>query len=95
MDKKYFTFLLRHASVLTLGLKKNEIWSVTIPSKLQSYLNSGRPIIGFLTGTSAKIIKDSKVGYAVSPDDFKGLAKTIEKLSKKSKKKFKYNGHEW
>ena len=28
VDKKYFTFLLRHASVLTLGLKKNEIWSV-------------------------------------------------------------------
>ena len=92
VDKKYFTFLLRHASVLTLGLKKNEIWSVTIPSKLQSYLNSGRPIIGFLTGTSAKIIKDSKVGYAVSPDDFKGLAKTIEKLSKKSKKSLNIMG---
>jgi len=86
VEKKYFTFLLTNASVLTLGLKENKIWSVTIPSKLQSYLNAGRPIIGFLTGTAAKIIKESKAGYVVRPDDYKGLAKIIQKLSKKSKK---------
>ncbi len=86
VEKKYFTFLLSQASIVTLGLKKNEIWSVTIPSKLQSYLNSGKPIVGFLTGTAAKIIKNSKAGYVNNPNDFKGLAKSIEKLSKKSKK---------
>ena len=92
VEKKYFTFLLKNASALTLGLKKNEIWYVTIPSKLQSYLNSGRPIIGFLSGTAAQIIKESKVGYVVGPDDFKGLAKTIEKLSKKTKKSLNIMG---
>ena len=86
VEKKYFTFLLSQASILTLGLKKNEIWSVTIPSKLQSYLNSGKPIVGFLAGTAAKIIRNSKAGYVNNPNDFKGLAKSIEKLSKKSKK---------
>lgn len=86
VEKKYFKYLLSKASIVTLGLKKNEIWSVTIPSKLQSYLNSGKPIAGFLSGTAAKIIKNSKAGYVNNPNDFKGLAKSIEKLSKKSKK---------
>lgn len=65
---KYFSC----ADALLVSLKKNEIFSITIPGKLQSYLACGRPIIGSLDGIGAEIILNSGsglVGKADSPDE--------------------------
>lgn len=86
VEKKYYFHLLSQASILTFGLKNNKIWSATVPSKLQSYLQAGKPIVCFAPGEASKIIQNSKSGYVVKSDDYKGLAKLILKLSNKSKK---------
>tara|TARA_Y100000996_G_scaffold404722_1_gene379114 strand:- start:2179 stop:3384 length:1206 start_codon:yes stop_codon:yes gene_type:complete len=65
------------ADALIVSLKKSKIFSMTIPGKLQSYLASGKPIIGSLDGIGAEIIKESSSGYVTSSEDEIGLAKSI------------------
>lgn len=92
--ENYFA-TIKQASVLIFGLKKNIIWSNTIPSKFQSYLLSGKPIIGYIDGISADIIRDAKCGYVEKPNNYIGLANRIIKMSKLPKKKLNtmgYNG---
>jgi len=67
-----------HADALLVSLKKNKIFSLTIPAKIQSYLACGKPVIASLNGVGAKIIIDANCGV-VSP------AENILVLSEKTK----------
>ena len=68
------------ADALLITLKKADIFSYTIPGKLQSYLACGKPILGALDGIGNKIIKNSVSGYAGPAENAKELASNILKL---------------
>ncbi len=68
------------ADVLLVTLRKDMIFELTIPSKIQSYLASGKPVIGALDGEGARIIKASGAGYAVPAEDADALAKSVLKM---------------
>ena len=68
--------------ILTLSAKSH--FSKTIPSKLQTYLASGKPIIGAVSGEAGKIIIKSKSGLVCNSEDDLGLAELIIKVMKKS-----------
>ena len=91
-NQEYFS-ILKQSSLLIFGLKKNIIWSNTIPSKFQSYLLSGRPILGYIDGITANIINEVKCGYTVKPHDYIEISNTIKKMSKYSKKRLNKMGH--
>jgi len=79
---------------LLITLKKADIFSYTIPGKLQSYLACGKPIIGALDGIGNKIISESNSGYASKAEDHELLASNIlslYKLSKAEKEKLSNN----
>lgn len=91
----YFKFLGSHppesmpfyfasADALMVSLKKSKIFSLTIPSKIQTYLACGKPLIGSLDGIGAKIIKDASSGLVSSSEDSRGLAENIIRFSKLS-----------
>jgi glycosyltransferase involved in cell wall biosynthesis len=65
---------------LILSLKKSEIFAITIPGKLQSYLACGKPIIGSLDGIGAQIINDSKCGFSSKAESVEDLVEAILKL---------------
>ena len=69
------------ADALLVSLKDTEIFSMTIPGKLQSYLACGKPIIASLNGIGAKIITESKSGFVSKSEDSDGLAKSIIRFS--------------
>ena len=71
-----------HADVLFLSLKKNENFEKTIPGKLFTYLASGKPIIGMISGEANKLITESKSGYVCEGDDFQALRNNILKFKK-------------
>ena len=73
------------ANLLLVSMQNRQIFSMTIPSKVQAYLSSGVPIIGMLNGEGAQIIKQSKSGYVCASGDYKSLAESILKLSKTPK----------
>jgi glycosyltransferase involved in cell wall biosynthesis len=56
------------ADALIVSLKRDKIFSLTIPSKLQSYLACGKPILASLDGEGANVVIESKSGF-VSPSE--------------------------
>ena len=84
-----------HADALLVTLKKNSIFAMTIPNKIQSYMACSKPIIASLDGEGRKVILESKCGYVVPSEDHISLAKTIIKfleLSEKEKEIMGLNG---
>ena len=70
------------ADALLITLKKADIFSYTIPGKLQSYLACGKPIIGALDGIGKQIIEASNSGLCVDAEDVIGLSEKIIKMNK-------------
>ena len=52
---------------LLITLKRADIFSYTIPGKLQSYLACGKPLVGSLDGIGKKIIENSNSGIVLIP----------------------------
>lgn len=66
------------AALITLA--KDELYSITVPGKVQSYMAAGKPIIGAVDGEAAKIIIESGCGFCGPAEDSDELAKNIQKF---------------
>lgn len=69
--------LMRQASALLVTLKKEPIFALTIPSKIQAYLATSRPIIACLDGEGARLVQEAGAGLSVAAEDVEGLAQAI------------------
>ena len=67
------------ADVLLVSLKKEFIFSLTIPSKIQSYMACGKPIIASIDGEGARIVEEAKAGFVSNAEDFVALVESIKK----------------
>lgn len=70
-----------HADTLLVTLKASEIFAMTIPGKVQTYLSSGLPLIGALDGEGAEVIRESGAGYACAAGDAAGLADAVARMA--------------
>nr|WP_276559052.1 glycosyltransferase family 4 protein [Fluoribacter dumoffii] len=68
------------ATGLLVTLKDEEIFSYTIPSKIQAYLAAGRPILAALNGEGARIVLEAGAGLVSPAEDSAALAKNMEQL---------------
>lgn len=68
------------ADVLLVTLRRDPIFAATLPSKLQSYLACGRPIVAALDGEGARVLEESGAGIAVPSDDPRALADAVRRL---------------
>ena len=71
---------LSHADALLVALKKEPIFALTIPSKIQSYLACGKPVIAALDGEGAKIIEVSGAGFTCPSGSPNALTKAVLKM---------------
>jgi colanic acid biosynthesis glycosyl transferase WcaI len=69
------------ADALLVTLRADPVFASTIPSKVQSYLMAGVPVLGMLDGEGAEVIRRAKAGLACAGGDSAGLAKAVLKLS--------------
>lgn len=76
--------IARSANALFLSLKKDEIFSKTVPAKLQTYMALGKPIIGVLNGEGARLIIESNCGLVVENYDYVELVEKINNFAHKS-----------
>ncbi len=86
------------ADLLLVSLKKSQIFSLTIPSKIQSYLACKKPIIANLDGIGADIIFEARAGICSNSGDYNKLSENISMylaLPDSSKKEFAQNGYEY
>jgi colanic acid biosynthesis glycosyl transferase WcaI len=72
------------ADALLVSLKKEPIFAMTIPGKLQSYLAAGRPIVAMLDGEGANLLNDAGAGLTCPAGDAAGLANAVVRLSEMS-----------
>ncbi|CEK10238.1 glycosyltransferase family 4 protein [Legionella hackeliae] len=72
--------IFSRAAGLLVTLKQEEIFTFTVPSKIQAYLAAGRPIIAALDGEGAHVIHDAGAGFATPAEDEKALAISMEQL---------------
>ena len=70
-----------HADALLLSLKKDPVFSMTIPGKVQSYLMAGVPLVGMLDGEGAKVITEANAGLVCAAGDSDGLAAAVLKMA--------------
>lgn len=74
-----------HADALLVSLKNENIFAMTIPGKLQTYLSAGIPVIGMLDGEGADLINRSGAGLTCKAGDSAGLAKIVLEMSQMSR----------
>ena len=85
ISHRFVKNFINHSDALLISLSNSQIFSKTIPSKLQLYLASSKPIIGSLNGEAASIITKSGSGYVSNAEDAEELAKNCEIISNMSK----------
>ena len=68
------------ADALLVTLKKEPIFALTIPSKIQSYLACAKPIIAALDGEGAKVVDEAGAGITCSAENPTKLAQAVLKM---------------
>lgn len=87
-----------HADVLLVSLKRDPIFSMTIPGKVQSYLMAGIPLLGMLDGEGAAVIRDANAGLTCDPGNDADLAQTLlafAALTPEKRKQLGLNGRKY
>lgn len=72
--------LYKIADAMLVTLEDKPYANMTIPGKVQSYMASGKPIIGSINGSCADFIKNNGIGYVCSSGDSESLANIIKGL---------------
>lgn len=70
----------KKADAMLVTLKADEVLSMTLPGKVQSYMAVGKPIIGAIDGETEKVIADAECGYSGKAEDAEKLAENIRKF---------------
>jgi len=69
------------ADAMLVTLADQEIFSMTIPGKLQSYLAAGMPIVAALNGEGAEVIRSANAGFTCAAGHASALAEIVLKMS--------------
>ena len=97
IEKSKLTEIYNQSDVLLILLKNKSILNMTIPSKFQNYLIYKKPILGWITGQTKKLIEDNKCGLAANPNNIKAFETIILKFYRlyklKKLKKFSLNSY--
>ncbi|MGB6006485.1 glycosyltransferase family 4 protein [Castellaniella sp.] len=72
---------LNAADVLLVHLRKEPLFSVTIPSKTQAYMAMGKPLLMAVDGDAADLVHQSGGGVVVAPENPQALADAVEQMT--------------
>ncbi|MPL77464.1 hypothetical protein SDC9_23320 [bioreactor metagenome] len=65
---------------------------MVVPSRLQTYMSSGKPILAMIDGGAAELIQESDCGLSVNAADYEGFARLIKYYVLKNKEEFAQKG---
>lgn len=66
-----------HADALLVTLRADPVFSLTIPSKIQSYLACAKPVVASLDGEGAAVMRESGAGVVCGAEDGAALAEAV------------------
>jgi glycosyltransferase involved in cell wall biosynthesis len=65
------------ADAMIISLKDTEIFRLTVPYKLQTYMRAGKPVVGSISGETKRIIEQANMGYCAEGDDLEGFCDAV------------------
>lgn len=71
--------LMAAADLQLVTLKDDPLFRITMPSKVQSILASGRPLLVCAPGDAARVARDAGAGFSCEPGEPNRLADTIHR----------------
>lgn len=83
------------SDAMLVTLADNEVLSLTLPGKVQSYMAAGKAVIGAANGETAEVIKEAKCGFCAPAEDEKGLVDCINKFLQSDVKELEKNALEY
>lgn len=92
VSEKMVASYYQMADVLLVHLRDHPLFAITIPSKTQTYMSAGKPIIIGARGDAAKLIEMSNCGYVVPPENPKKLAEAVVDFTELTSRKRKELG---
>jgi glycosyltransferase involved in cell wall biosynthesis len=81
VDSQSLLGFYKESDFLYLSLNNSPLFSKTVPAKFQTYLASGVPIIGLISGETNFLIKENNLGFTTNAGDSIALAKIFDSLS--------------
>jgi len=75
-------YFFAYADAMLVTLKKRFIFSLTIPTKIPSYMACSKPILASMDGEGARIILEAKCGYASPSEDHVSFTNSITRFLK-------------
>ncbi len=72
--------LYTRADALLVHLRDEPLFRITIPSKTQTYLAAGKPILMGVRGDAADLVREAGAGIVFPPQDSEALVKVVEML---------------
>jgi glycosyltransferase involved in cell wall biosynthesis len=73
--------ILKQASALLVTLNKGPAMEKTVPSKISTYMEAGRPIVAAIDGEAADMVLESGGGIVCPAEDVVALASAIGRLA--------------
>ena len=72
------------ADALIVHLKDDPLFRITIPSKTQAYLHTGKPIIMAMRGDAADLVRDASAGILCESENPRAMMNSIKTLCEMS-----------
>jgi len=76
---RYMTLFYYYSAYLIVPLRDTSVFAYTLPGKVQSYMSSGKPIIGMINGEARRVIDEVGCGYTVASGDHNGFAAMLDR----------------
>jgi colanic acid biosynthesis glycosyl transferase WcaI len=77
--------ILSRADALLVHLRNDPLFEITIPSKTQTYMAAGRPIIMGVRGDAADLVTEAGCGLLCSPEEPRSVADAVIQLARMPK----------
>ncbi len=71
----------KQADLLFFALKDSPIFALTVPSRLQAFMSSGKPVVAMINGEGASTIQEAECGWSVPASSPEALAELLIELS--------------
>ena len=72
------------ADVLLVHLKRDPLFEITIPSKIQAYLAAGKPILVAVPGDASELVMRAQAGFPCESENPDALAQKVVEFSRMS-----------
>lgn len=72
--------LFATSDFLLVSLRKDYLFSLVIPSKVQAYMQAGKPVVAFLDGEGARVVTEAQCGLSAKAEDVNSLENALREL---------------